>query len=252
MTRDSNQLITFPPSVDSETARLILLYHRVPTTELRQSATGSGLRAAWHRAAIPILRGQGLKLSPSLQIAEHFDAMVAPELRLTGQPGEEADEIAELWEELHHEMGVWIAEWSYFFILQHKKLALRLMGSGVPGWQGALDRVAFPIVRWAMRRKLQRLNRDVALMARAECRRVFVNVGAALSRGSDYLVGNRITLADISFAACAAPIMLSEDYHGVIPGFDEASEEMREFARELRSQAAGRHVVKVYRELMSR
>ncbi len=252
MARSVNQLITFPPSVDSETTRLILAYHREEPVEVRQSAVGSGLRAIWHRAKIPILLRDELTLSPSLSIAKYLDEQVDLSLRLTGATGDEAAKIEGYWGELHHEMGTWVAQWSYDFILSDRQLALGLLGSGAPPWQTTLDRALFPLVRWGMRRGLKGLNREVAVTARAECRRVFVNVAADLKRSGDYLVGQRLTLADIGFAACAAPIMLSELYQGAIPSFPEASDEMREFALELRDHPAGRHADRVYRELTYR
>jgi glutathione S-transferase len=246
MPADEVRLITFPPSVDSETARWILGYHRIAYREVRQSAIGAGLRTVWHRAAIPILFHGAAKLSPSRPIADHFDARAAAAERLVPEEPALAAELEPLWHAYNGEMGVWIARYVYFFVLQDRALALRLMSEGVPGWQGSLDGLAFPLVRFAMRRGLGGLDRELAEDARDRCRRAFDAVEARLRDGRRYLLGDRFTLADVAFCACAAPLMLSDVYGGALPRLEEVPEEMRGEVRRFREHAAGRYALRVY------
>jgi glutathione S-transferase len=242
------RLITFPPSVDSETARWILAHHGVAYREVRQSAVGAGLRTVWHRAAIPILFRGGAKLSPSRPILDHLDARAAPERRLLPQEPGLAAEAETLWREYNGEMGVWIARFVYFYVLQDRALALRLMGDGVPRWQAALDALAFPLVRFAMRRGLGGLDRRLAEDARDRCRRAFDGVAERLRDGRRYLLGERFTLADAAFCACAAPLMLAEVYGGSLPRLEEMPGEMQEEVRRFRQHAAGAYALRVYGE----
>ena len=66
-----------------------------------------------------------------------------------------------------------------------------------------------------------------------------------------YLVGDRFTAADLSFACMVAPALLvtaEERYGAFFPGPKEAHPEAGELARELRATPAGQHALRMFRE----
>jgi len=248
MAADEARLIAFPPSVDTETARWILAHHGVTFREMRQSALGAALRTIWHRAKIPILFSDRAKRSPSRPIADLLDARALPERRLVPEDPALAAEVNALWDEFNGRMGVWVAQWIYHAVLAERELALRLMTDGVPAWQATLDRWFHGSVASGMRAGLGSLDAGVAAEALRRCKAVFDVVEARLADGRPYLTGDRFTLADAAFCACAAPLMLADVYGGTLPALEELPAPMQKEVLRFREHAAGRYAMRLYAE----
>ena len=77
-------------------------------------------------------------------------------------------------------------------------------------------------------------------------RKVFNKVNDLLADGRQFLVGDRFTLADLSFAATAAPMILPEEYGGVLPLISQLPDQYRAHVTELRATPAGQFVFRMY------
>jgi len=240
------RLITFPPSADTETARWILAHHRALYREVPQSAVGSALAAARRLTKIPILLTTAGKFSGSRQIADHLDAQSPSERRLIPDDAAMAVEINRLWAEYNGGMVAWIAQWAYFYVFQDRDLTLRMTTFGVPRWQRYLDRRLRPVFVWVMRQGLGNRTRSVAVDALGRCHRKFDEVDERMRDGRPYLLGDRFTLADVAFCACAGPLMLASDYGGPLPQLVDVPEEMRREVLGFRERAAGRYALRTY------
>jgi cytochrome P450/glutathione S-transferase len=242
------KLLAFPPSVDTETARWVLGHHGVQFEEVRRSAVGSALTAIRHRAAVPIFVKGRKELSPAGPIADSLDAAAPLERRLMPADENTRREVETLWREFNGRMGVWIAQWIYHTVLSNRELALRLLTDGVPGWQVLLDRTLFPLVALGMRLGLGRLDESVAREALTRCKATFDLVEARLADGRPYLTGDRLTRADVAFAACAAPLLLSEAYGGTLPRLEELPAAMQKEVLFFREHPAGHFALRLYRD----
>jgi glutathione S-transferase len=246
MSYGAAQLIVFPPSVDSETARWILAHHGRTYRETRRSAVGSAVTAALRFAKIPILLENGTTLSTARPIADRLDQDAASEHRLVPDDRALAAEVDRLWAEFNGGMGVWIAQWVYYYVLRDRALAIRLMTYDVPSWQARLDRVLHPFVAWMMRRGLGKLDRTIAMEALQRCQGAFDEVERCLRDGRPYVTGDRFTLADVAFCACAGPLMLADSYGGAIPELIDVPEEMRREVLRFREHEAGQFALRLY------
>jgi cytochrome P450 len=82
-----------------------------------------------------------------------------------------------------------------------------------------------------------------------EIKKIFAQVEALLADGRRYLGGGKtLSLADVAFAACAAPLLLPPEFGGVTPSIQEVPDEYRADVIELRATVAGQFALRVYQE----
>ena len=81
-----------------------------------------------------------------------------------------------------------------------------------------------------------------------EVREVFDAVAERLADGRPYLVGERFTAADLTFAALSAPMIMPPEYGVPLPTPDELPAEMAATVRELRAHPAGAHALAMFRD----
>ena len=79
-------------------------------------------------------------------------------------------------------------------------------------------------------------------------RATFDDVAARLADGRRYLVGERFTAADLTFAALAGAVLMPPEYSVPLPQPDVLPAEMAAVVRELRAHPAGAHALAMFRE----
>jgi cytochrome P450/glutathione S-transferase len=77
---------------------------------------------------------------------------------------------------------------------------------------------------------------------------IFKQVDSLMSDGRKYLTGNTLTLADIAFAAISAPLILPDEFGGVMIDMDNTPDDLRKAITELRTTPAGQFVLRLYHE----
>lgn len=82
----------------------------------------------------------------------------------------------------------------------------------------------------------------------AYIKKIFERVDSLLKDGRPYLTGDRLTIADIAFAAVAAPLLLPMEYGGTMAALHTVPAEMRREVEELRATAAGQFVLLLYQD----
>ena len=89
-------------------------------------------------------------------------------------------------------------------------------------------------------------------MSRTEILRVFDSVGNRLENNGSgrYIIGDRFTAADLSFASLASPLLLNlREFEYLSCGRrDQFPRELKEMSKRLMSTRAGEHVVECYRK----
>ena len=108
-------------------------------------------------------------------------------------------------------------------------------------------RVAFPLLALLVRRDL-RLQMDTIPEQRAIMEAFFERIEARLDDGRRYLLGDRLTAADLALAALAAPAVLPREYGGPMPTLEDLPPTMRADVERIRSRGTGQFVLRLYRE----
>ncbi len=74
----------------------------------------------------------------------------------------------------------------------------------------------------------------------------FATVGERLKDGRRYLVGNRFTAADLTFASLAAPILLPEHFGDRVLPLDKQPPLLAELIQKWRNTQAGQFAMRMY------
>ncbi len=202
------RLITISMSHFCEKGRWALDLAGIP---YRETGSAPGLHlpsiARYRAATTPVLvLPGGPVLRGSDVILEHAIAHGAGDL-MPADPGEAA--AVRRWLHRCDDLGWHTRRWFYAHALP-RPAAMQAMLAGVPAWQRRALPVALPAVGKLISRRFD-LHDGAAAESAEVVREVFAQADAARS-GSDYLVGDRFTAADLTFAALAAPVCFPEGY----------------------------------------
>jgi glutathione S-transferase len=146
---------------------------------------------------------------------------------------------------LNRELGPHVRRWVYSHILGCPGLLNRLSSTGVPRAERLLTSPIMYVTRPLIRRGY-RVGPDTAERSLQRVHEVFQAIGERLADGRGYLVAGELSVADITFAALAAPLLLPERYGGALPSQEELPDAMRSECLRLRSTRAGAYAVELY------
>jgi len=238
-------LITMPHSHYSEKARWALdrvalpyreephvpLLHRLATT---RNDGGS----------VPVLVHGPSRFVDSTDILVHADAVGGGDL-LYPRDATLGREVAALEERFDEELGPHTRRWAYAQLLPEPGLLRPVMSRGVPWLEARLLPVIMPWVL-SLIRKAFRITPESALRSIERVRGIFREVDERLCDGRRFLVGERFTAADLTFAALAAPVLFPAGCRAAYPALDAVPAAMREEALRLRDTDAGRFALRLF------
>jgi glutathione S-transferase len=241
-------LITIPISHYCEKARWALdragvrylerahlqLIHRIAT---RRAGGGS---------TAPVLVCGERVFADSADILVHANAKASPDRRLYPDDPRLAAEVRSLERDFDERLGPHGRRWMYDSMRDRRDLAIAYASTGVPLWQRCALPIAFPVMMRLIDRYLDITPASVAVSER-EVRAVFAEVAKRLDDGRPYLMGERFTAADLTFAALAAAVLMPVEYSVPLPAPDELPDAMAAVVRELRADSAGAHALAMFR-----
>jgi len=183
-------------------------------------------------------------LSNAREIIEYWEARCprAEKLIPGGDP-----EVRALFERFYWTTGMAARRWAYYYMLPDRRATLRCWKQGSPAWEGLVATLAYPVMKAILVKGIN-LTPAAPAESMAELDDCFRMVEERLRDGRRYLAGDRLTVADIAFAALVAPALLPAGYGGPTPTLDEAPEAMRAGVLRLRETAAGQFALRLYRE----
>ncbi|CAN5510897.1 hypothetical protein BH10ACT11_BH10ACT11_13090 [soil metagenome] len=241
------RLITIPISHFCEKARWALDRAGVAYTEkphLQLIHVGAAKLAGGGRTVPVFVAEDGQVLAESSEILRWADSVSKPGRRLYPE-GEAGEQATRLEAELDHGFGPDGRLWMYHGTLPVIDRMGEWATAGVPLWERGVFRVGGRAVDWTIRRYLS-IDGASALAARERVDQVFDDVAERLSDGRSYLLGDRFTAADLTFAALAAPMLLPERYGSPLPPVEAMPAAMAEEVRGLREHPAGRFAERIY------
>ena len=163
------------------------------------------------------------------------------------EPGAARAEIETLTRDFDTDLGPPGRRWMYSYILHERELCRDYGLTGVPAWQRRSFPVAFPAIRGFLR-WLTDASDESRDAARAAVDRIFERVGTLLADGRPFLVGERLTAADLTFAALSAAVLMPPEYGVPVPQPGELPPAMGQQVLAWREHAAGRFALRLYAE----
>ena len=238
-------LITIPLSHYCEKARWALDRVALPYREephaplLHRLATKRN-----ERGTVPVLVHAGRRFSDSTDILKHLDTVSGGDL-LYPRDAELRRDVEELEEQFDKELGPHARRWAYGQALSQTKSLRALWARDVPRLEASVIQVVTPLVRRLVRMGYK-ITPENAQRSLDRVRGVFRQVDELLSDGRRFLVGDRFTAADLTFAALATPVLLPAECRAVQPALDDVPATMRDEILRFRETGAGRFALRMF------
>ena len=239
------RLITIPVSHYSEKARWALDYLQISFQELAHMPPfHRSVTKKYGGTSVPVLVTDTGAATDSTDILRYLDRLypeqlypIDPKLQLLS---------TELENLFNRTLGVHTRRWGYSYVLTPKLLYPRWT-LGVPFWEKLLFPVIFPQVG-----KILRSSFDITETSGAESFReieiVFDRVDGLLADGRKYLLGDRFSALDITFAALAAPILQPPEHYISPAPLELLPAQMQTDIRKAQATPAGKFGLRMYRE----
>jgi glutathione S-transferase len=156
----------------------------------------------------------------------------------------EVDRLEDWFDEV---LGPHSRRWAYQQVFTDPALTLEMTSFPVPGWERAVLTAVRPVAVLAMRRLLN-INGATAERSRKKVDDVFDGVAELLADGRRYLVGNRFTAADLTFASLAVPSLMPAELPLPFPPLARFATATRRQIETWRAHPAGRFALRLYAE----
>ena len=152
--------------------------------------------------------------------------------------------ITKLEIELGRKLGVLTRLMAYQELLTQKKLVLACM-TPAPDSEQRWFSLGFPIFRWMMRKAM---NINAASAEKAKTAVLGILDSIESNAHGEFLIGDTLTIADVTFAALTAPLVLPETYGSSLPSYEDLPQKAKDMTDEFRVTPAGQRVLRLYRD----
>ena len=203
-------------------------------------------RRAGGKGTTPVLVTEDEVVGESAEIAEWADRHCSSPGALFPE-GPEGEEVRGLVAHFGADLGTLVRPLFWSSLIEDLPLANRLWSQGLSPRAARVQPWVLRLGKPGLRRGL-RIKPDTVETAPPRIRAIFDEVAARLERGP-HLVGDRITAADLSFAAMAAPALMPPEGHPTdYPDLDQLTPPVASAMRALRAHPAGEYALRLYRE----
>ncbi len=156
------------------------------------------------------------------------------------------EEALTIEDQLDKQLGPATRRWSYFHLIDRKDLD-HLLLAGVPRWEQLAMKATRPAAVLYLKRSLK-IDAAGAERSREKIDEAFSAVAAQLGDGRRYLTGDRFTVADLTFAALAAPVLLPPQYGATLPTLEDFPPAARAQIETWRRSPPGQFAQRIYDE----
>lgn len=248
MTERLPTLLAFAPMINAEATRCVLEYYGIRYREVNRFLGWANVLTFFHGGygELPLLHGRGLRLSGPMPIVRRFDAeRDRPRLLPPDEPLR--SEIEREWKLFLPGLSSEVALLAYFYLLPQTELMIKSFGAPL----GPTERAALPLIYPTFRSVLSRLlgfSPSRIEDSKRSIDEILDRVDQRLAHHS-YMVGDRLTLADIGMVSASAPILLPEHYARWIPPLAQLPSEFAAIITQARSRPCALYANRIYDEI---
>jgi glutathione S-transferase len=241
------RLLTIPISHFCEKARCALElagfdYVEEPHVQLVHRFVA--LRTGAGRQVPILITPERAAIAPSGAIVRWADRAMPAEAKLV--PPEHAAEIDALERDFDEVLGPEARRWMYSSLLS-SDIPMRFGNDTLPGWERRVLRHALPVFKLYAARVLRAAPAEAA-EALAAVEATFGSVEERIADGRRYLIGDRFTAADLTFASLSAAVLMPERYGTRLPQPPDLPPSVAETVLRLRDRPAGRFAARLVAE----
>ncbi len=244
----TNRLITISVSHYCEKARWALTKLQIPFVEeahmppFHQFATGRvGGKST------PVLVTDAGAFTDSTDILKYLDSIAPANAKLYPTDPEQRRQVEELQDLFDSQLGPAIRCWGYFLSMNDYHFMQSGWCQGVPSVERVLFPVVFPLMRNIVRQSYN-ITPESAANAYEQIKSIFEQVSELLADGRTYLVGDKFSAADLTFAALAAPAVRPPEHPIKRSPLQKLPPQLASEMSALRETPAGAFVLRLYRE----
>jgi glutathione S-transferase len=195
--------------------------------------------------SVPVLITPTGIFRSSEAILQYADAIAPDDLKLYPTNPQQRQQVDQLVESFDTQLAPAVRLWTYSYIMDRPDLVRSLWCEGVPWYEAML----FPVVFGWMRSNVMQMydiNETSAIAADQTIGQIFDTVDGLLADGRSYLVGDRFSAADLTFATLAAAMVMPDGYGVKFPAIAQLPNRMGDRIQALRVTAAGKFVLRLY------
>mgnify|MGYP000930244156 FL=1 len=192
---------------------------------------------------VPVLLGDGLRLTESADIVRYADRELPERDRLLPAEPSARDEALALEAHFDAELGPATRRHAYCHLVDAPEVFAEIFRPGLRGLEARALPVFSPVLRAALR-KAFKVSPRAAERTREACTAIFDEVAAKLG-DRPRLVGDRLSVADVAFVSLAGPVLLLERGDAVLESLPEG---FAATVRAMRAHPAGRWAKRVHAE----
>jgi glutathione S-transferase len=230
----------------NEKVRWALDYKRIPHTR-RSTLPGMHIVIARHLAGIdttPVMTIDGDSIGDSTAILAAIEERW-PEPPLYPEDAAQRERALRLEEYFDEELGPHIRRALYWELLQRPDLVVPLFTNGQTPAARALLRGSFPVLRRAMRQKMN-IREDPSAVSRQKSLDALDTLERELGDG-DYLVGDTFTVADLTAASLFYPLAQPPEYPYPTLSHDDLPPHAKAFMDALADRRGIKWIAEMYR-----
>lgn len=246
---DRLRLITIPISHYCEKVRWALDLLGIPYKEEKHVPPFHRLATRkYEGSSVPVLVTKSGNFTDSRDIL-HYLAPIGNSsgFRLYPDQPELRREVEGLEELFDARLGPDTRTWGYFYRSNDRETMRKAWCGGTPLFERVGFEIAFPFIS-AKVRQVYSITAESAARSLEGIRNVFDKVDRILASGKPFLAGDKLSAADLTFAALSAPILLPPEHPVLRSKIEELPIEMASVIKELQATAAGSYALGLYRE----
>ncbi len=252
-TTEQYRLITIPFSSYNDLARWALGRGQIPYRETKLLPFFHvayirwilGIRGEQDATSSPystpiLIQNRGKAIHGSIPILKTINEMHPTPLLNTPQ--------SDTWIRLFHDhLGVAVRTSFYFFAFRDSRILWKLFKNNVGWFQYGLFRAVHLVCAKPIDSVINPTE-DTKNEAKETMFRIFDKVAATLKK-QPYLLGDKLSLADVVFACLSAPLLGPTPGYGAwMPPYEEFPQEFQTYVRKLCAHPAGRWARQIYAE----